>query len=586
MMLESSMFMQARYILLYVFLGTCISCGFSVNLRDLNVFSSSQEADSSALMGTQVGVIKTSITCTTSSYEIINEELGYFKVNSQGEILLNIDHPPYGDYLLKVAVTCDTYNKMTEVPIKIKPFVSQTPWLKQIGSTTSLNFGGDASQYDECNRVITDLSGNIYCGGRTQSNLGETNGGGYDAFIMKLNPSGDIIWIRQFGSVTATAHGFNVNLDDRCLGVWVDGSGNVYCGGGTRSSLSESNAGQEDIFITKLDSHGNVIWVKQIGAPTLISFGGSGTGIDRCLDLTVDLLGNVYCAGGTQSHLNDTYAGGDDAFILKLDSAGQLLWINHLGASYITVGSGPNEQCQKIETDSSHNVYCTGTAQGSLFDTNGGGRDAFAAKWNTDGVLIWGTQLGSTVAASLSANASGNEICLGIALDSSGAVYCSGETSGSLVEPNGGGRDIMLMKFSPTGNITWIKQLGLTSATSFGLDTSGNDTCQGMGRDTAGNLYCGGTTSGSLSESNAGLGDIFMSKYNSQGDLLWMRQLGQSAEALLGINAGGDDICSGATVDISGNSYCVGRTTSSLAELNAGSSDTAIIKFNTNGLIQ
>ena len=65
---------------------------------------------------------------------------------------------------------------------------------------------GDNSGGDYCYSVVLDDSGNIYCAGYTSGAMGEANGGNYDAFVMKLNSSGDLQWVTQLGETT-TANG-------------------------------------------------------------------------------------------------------------------------------------------------------------------------------------------------------------------------------------------------------------------------------------------------------------------------------------------------------------------------------------------
>ena len=122
--------------------------------------------------------------------------------------------------------------------------------------------GGNNSGYDACNSVALDDSGNIYCAGHTYGALGEANGGdahggSADAFIMKLNSSGDLQWVTQLGGTTATSEG-DTSGDDRCTSVALDDSGSIYCAGYTTGALGETNGGDKDAFILKLTSDGEL----------------------------------------------------------------------------------------------------------------------------------------------------------------------------------------------------------------------------------------------------------------------------------------------------------------------------------------
>lgn len=69
--------------------------------------------------------------------------------------------------------------------VVIPTYNNNLAWVTQLGAVTSTP-GGDTSQDEECLGVASDTNGNVYCAGKTYSGMGETNGGGYDAFVMKL----------------------------------------------------------------------------------------------------------------------------------------------------------------------------------------------------------------------------------------------------------------------------------------------------------------------------------------------------------------------------------------------------------------
>ena len=77
-------------------------------------------------------------------------------------------------------------------------------WVKQLGAVTSAPGGSNAGT-DYCNGVTVDSSDNVYCAGATHGAIGEANAGGTDAFIMKLNSSGTLQWVKQLGTITKTS---------------------------------------------------------------------------------------------------------------------------------------------------------------------------------------------------------------------------------------------------------------------------------------------------------------------------------------------------------------------------------------------
>ena len=86
--------------------------------------------------------------------------------------------------------------------------------------------------------------GNVYCAGSTTGALGEeASGGNQDAFVMKLDSSGNLQWVTQLGGVT-TATGGNNSGSDSCKSVALDDLGNVYCAGSTTGALGEASGGE------------------------------------------------------------------------------------------------------------------------------------------------------------------------------------------------------------------------------------------------------------------------------------------------------------------------------------------------------
>ena len=91
----------------------------------------------------------------------------------------------------------------------------------QLGNVTKSFLNGDNSQYENCASVVVDSSDNIYCAGYTYGALGEANGGGFDAFVMKLDSSGAIQWITQLGETTKGFVGGDNSEYDSCHTIAV-----------------------------------------------------------------------------------------------------------------------------------------------------------------------------------------------------------------------------------------------------------------------------------------------------------------------------------------------------------------------------
>ena len=125
---------------------------------------------------------------------------------------------------------------------------------------------------------------------------------------------------------------------------------------------------------------------------------------------------------------------------------------------------------------------------------------------------------------------------------SSGNIYVTGGTYGGLdSNTSSGGQDIFLVKYNSDAEKQWTRQLG----------SSSNDAGRGVAVDSNNNIYVTGTTAGGLDGyTNSGEQDIFLVKYDLNGNKLWTRQLGTSAS----------DIAHGVAVDSSNNIYVTGET--------------------------
>ena len=240
-------------------------------------------------------------------------------------------------------------------------------WTKQWGTTKA----------DYAAGVAVDGSGNIYVTGYTLGNLdGNTNAGGYDAFLTKYDFSGVWQWTKLLGQQDGCA---NAAGNDWATGVAVDGSGNVYVSGYTLGNLDGNiNAGGYDAFLTMYNSSGILQWTKLLGT----------TGDDWASSVAVDGSG-IYVTGGTTGDLHEEpNAGGYDSFLSKYDSTGGMQWTKLLG-------SAEDESAYGVAVDGSGYIYVTGYTLGDLYGTNAGLHDAFLAQYDSTGDRKWTRQLGT-----------------------------------------------------------------------------------------------------------------------------------------------------------------------------------------------
>ena len=339
-------------------------------------------------------------------------------------------------------------------------------------------------------------------------------------------------WTQQWGT----------SYDDIGQGITSDSSGNVYVTGYTYGALDgNSNSGYMDIFVTKYSPLGEKLWTQQWGT----SNGDYGEGI------TSDSSGNVYVTGTTndppEGESNSRYT---DIFLTKYSTSGERLWTEQWGTSGYDYGAG-------ITSDGSGNLYISGLTYGAL-DGNSysGSGDIFVTKYSPSGEKLWTKQWGT----------SGYDVGASITSDSSGNVYVTGHTGGTLDgNSNSGSADIFVTKYSPSGEKLWTKQWG----------TSGYDFGASITSDNSGNVYVTGATGGALDgNSHSGGRDIFVTKYSPSGEKLWTQQWGTSVT----------DYGYGITSDSSGNLYVTGDTSGALdGNSYSGDGDIFVTKYSSAG---
>ena len=217
-------------------------------------------------------------------------------------------------------------------------------------------------------------------------------------------------------------------------------------------------------------------------------------------------------------------------------------------------------------------VYLTGSYGVSFGNsTNQGGVDAFLAKFDSAGALKWVLQIGSSV----------YDVGEAVAVDSAQNVYIEGYTAGNL---NGvthigasGDLDAFIAKYNKDGVHQWTRLLGTTTH---------NDAMGAITVDSHDNIYVTGTTLGTLDTSeqpsaNAGEEHVFIARYNTAGDLQWVKQMWTLNVAATPASSWGASI----TTDPSGNDlYVAGWTEGVFAGTTSnGGSDAFLAKYTPDG---
>ncbi len=309
-----------------------------------------------------------------------------------------------------------------------------------------------------------------------------------------------------------------------------------------------------------------------------------------------DLTGDVFVSGATNINTGTLIAtigshqsilgGNIDAYLMKYHSGGSLLWGTYYGGSNLEEGVG-------CATDNNGNVFLAGgtgstgtilATPGSHQVSSGGGSDAFLAKFNSNGIRLWGTYYGgmnSDLFRSCHVNTSGDVYLTGHTSTTTGTVIA---TAGSHQNLLGGMTDAFLVKFNNAGVRQWGTYYGGTD----------NDVGFSTGTDQNGNVYISGYTqsanagvissAGSHQSNYSGNSDAFLAKFSNSGTRLWGTYYGGtsgetgmscSSDALGNIYMGGFTSSGGGTI----------IATSSAHQSNfGGNTDAFLVKFNNNGI--
>ncbi|MCS6916088.1 MAG: SBBP repeat-containing protein [Chitinophagales bacterium] len=279
--------------------------------------------------------------------------------------------------------------------------------------------------------VTTDKNNNVILLGKSQSGnqittpgAYQTEGGGLgDNCIAKFNKDGILTWCTLLGELSSE-HFRTAVCDDKA---------NIYaCGYTGADSLKISNKnpsyyeGNGDAFVVKFSPNGFPSWSAYVG----------GNGMDRAHGIALDQFGNIYVIGTTESPSGlatpgahqTTYGGTEDAFIAKLDSTGNELWVTYYGGTGDDHGRG-------ILCNRKAHIYVGGYGNSAgVFGTPGSYQkninskkqpngaytyDGFIAKFNYNGQRIWGSYYGG----------GRDDQITGVDWDGDRSIYVSGVTA-------------------------------------------------------------------------------------------------------------------------------------------------------------
>ncbi len=432
-------------------------------------------------------------------------------------------------------------------------------WVKQIGGAF----------IDRALAVTTDAAGNVYATGQFRglvdmdpgpdSTIYNANGSG-EAFLLKLDPSGNVTKTFHYGNTTGGHTVAGCNLA-------IDGTGNIVTAGYFEGSNVDfdpdlvatfklnSISSNNNVFVQKLDPEGRFLWAVRW------AYGfeaGSNNMAETGPAMALDNAGNVFTVGrftGTKDFDPGTgvfnLAGGAyDGYVSKLNTNGEFQWakqfaIDTLAGSYVWPKS--------VSVDGANNLYVAGLFKGAVdFNPDAAAANTltsqtqvgFLVKLSATGEFLWVKTFGSNNRPLFNYHAANAVIA-----DAAGNAYVTGSFMDTLNLGNirlisNGNSDIFVAKLNPSGNAVWAKHIGTfydtEEGTSIRLDANGDVYTTGIFRGSPD--FNPGPGAAILSTNGAA--DVFVLKLSAAGDFVWARNYGGPAgnERIQDIAIAGDAV--------------------------------------------
>ena len=329
--------------------------------------------------------------------------------------------------------------------------------------------------YDKLYAVEETPDGGYIVGGQSLSGGGwgdksESNKGGYDYWIVKLDEDGVVEWDRSYGGLG----------NDQLYNVQPTSDGGYIIAGTSDSGISgdktENRVGNSDYWIIKTDASGNIIWQNDIG----------GLMFDNVYSAYETADGGYILGGTSTSGISGDKTAGNygvvDYWIVKLNSAGTVVWDK-------TIGGTLNDYLYAVIPTADGGSIACGMSEsgltGNKTDNTNGLYDYWVVKLDNSGNITWQNSIGGT----------GNDYAFVNAIDQTSdggyaiAGYSQSLISGDKTEANTGSWDYWILKINSTGSILWQTVLGGVSgdyANAISATTDGGFIVGGFSYSSAG----------------------------------------------------------------------------------------------------
>ncbi|HTQ14926.1 MAG TPA: hypothetical protein VMH86_13710 [Rhizomicrobium sp.] len=423
-------------------------------------------------------------------------------------------------------------------------------------STASYGISINAAPSEQVSLSSAAAAPAIYVAGNSGSAVGATTVTGGTTSTAAADQQGRLLKLDVSGGAPQSVFSATQNPDTgntTAQSTVVDSQGNAYVlGNATGDFGNQLNQGDQDVYLSKYDSAGNLQWTRLLGS----------TGTASGYSLAADPTGGVVVAGATTSDLTTTAIanGNNDSFVTKFAADGSQTWTTQIP----TLNAN---QANAVSVDASGNVYVGGQVSGAIGagQASQGGSDAYLARISSKGVVSYEQQFGTSGTDSVAATAVESDGSLVVAsvqnghailskyangdatqapvwqMDmgdlkggsigglavSGGNIYVSGTTANgalnaTVANASSGGSDAFVFSATDSGASVAANQVSY-------VGTSGQDEGGSLAVGTDGTVYLTGTTTGTFAGQTrnvAGVNNMFVSALAADGSVSWTRQYG------------------------------------------------------------
>jgi len=360
-------------------------------------------------------------------------------------------------------------------------------------------------------------------------------------FSTNAQTSLNAVWMNGFGGVGS----------DRMYHSCVDASGNIYMTGQIQFSLDIDpgppfvpvTVNSTQAYFSKFSPNGTMLWSR--------NFDGESVAYSEATAIAVDASGNVCVAGTFENGIIDfnlaspgtntlaSNAIGKDMFIVKYSSSGAFISVQAIGNNSANVaptrvkfdGAGDLVISGHFDQDPTAIVDFNPAGPSYTVPTNGN-TDGFVAKYNSSGVCQFAIAFGSSV----------NDYCYGLDIDALNNVYVTGlfksvadfdPTASSYTIAAAGTYAMYVAKYNPTGALVWANGIGGTGNEGgyrLKIDNNNNVLVSGYMSSASFDADPSPTITLNLTKVGTGATDALITKFDSQGNLIWAKNTGGTGE--------------------------------------------------------